>query len=450
MELPDTGSHEHADYSHDTMAYQQNQMLTPPDSVAESSFSHFGEDASLAEALSNYQSCHDCTTLTTVPHHHHPPGRLAGASATLDGHFCCSWLLHEDQPCYLCFQSAEALDHHIKNDHAGKDGTYRCHWQICAKHDKFHQTSEPINFSNKPKLMRHVHSHTGYKPFTCPFPGCDKGFVTREQLKNHETTHTKTRRFKCDKCDKAFAVKSALTTHFTAVHLEEKLHKCEVCGKGFADSSNLSKHKQTHWRDQHKGGVRKQRSRRNTSSAVSCRSTPSLSTPSMEPATPTLEHYNVQHKHHPPPPPGFMLPPSVPKLPVHTPCSTLPAVPCCGVPADLPTKATASSVAEFDPNCFCCDQACPPPDGPATPCEESDVCDRDGFCDLPGCLGEGTCEAGSSCPEVAMSVYCCEDQVCGGTHMPYQWEDLLGNEVRKGIGFSAMELEREFEGMHGS
>ena len=270
-----------------------------------------------AAALANYQPCDDCSpsTQTAIPHHHHPPGRLAGASATLAGHFCCSWLI-EGQPCFLCFESAQALDNHIKNDHAGKDGTYRCLWQDCCKHDPSTNTSGCCNFGNKPKLMRHVHSHTGYKPFPCPYSGCDKGFVTKEQLKNHETTHTKSREYICEQCGKAFAVKSALTTHITAVHEEKKIHSCETCGKAFADSSNLSKHKQTHYRD---SGVRKQRSRRARSTATaSTRSSPSLPTPSIEPTTPFA---SIPQEYVPT---RMMAPPALPKPAVPNPLSSMP------------------------------------------------------------------------------------------------------------------------------
>lgn len=110
------------------------------ESSAESTFSLGDEE--FAAALANYEPCDDCSpaTKTAIPHHHHPSGRLPGASPTLAGHFCCSWLI-QGQPCFLCFESAQALDNHIKNDHAGKDGTYRCLWQDCCKHDACTKTS---------------------------------------------------------------------------------------------------------------------------------------------------------------------------------------------------------------------------------------------------------------------------------------------------------------------
>lgn len=405
-------------------------------------------DEEFAAALANYQPCDDCSpaTQTVIPHHHHPSGRLAGASATLAGHFCCSWLV-QGQPCFLCFESAQALDNHIKNDHAGKDNTYRCLWQDCCKQDPTTKQSGPINFGNKPKLMRHVHSHTGYKPFPCPYPGCDKGFVTKEQLKNHETTHTKSRKYKCDQCGKAFAVKSALTTHITAVHEEKKTHRCDLCGKAFADSSNLSKHKQTHFRD---SGVRKSRSRRGTSTTTttSTRSSPSLSTPSMEPVTPlaTIPQEYVT--------PGMMAPPALPKLTVPNPLSGMPPASCSFVS----NTSTASSPPPdgFDPNCYCCEQQCSPPAGPASPCDDPDDCDRDGFCDLPDCYVQNGCGSTLSSPAMPMSTYHCNDAILAHDQIEqlqnyqpsYRWEDMMEQEPQK--GFEHMDLGEQFTNMHGS
>lgn len=425
--------------------------LNPPngtdafmESSNESPFSMGDEE--FAAVLANYQPCDDCSpsTKTAIPHHHHPPGRLAGASATLAGHFCCSWLI-QGQPCFLCFESAQALDNHIKNDHAGKDGTYRCLWQDCCKHDPTTKMPGSINFGNKPKLMRHVHSHTGYKPFPCPYPGCDKGFVTKEQLKNHETTHTKSRKYKCQQCGKAFAVKSALTTHITAVHEEKKTHKCDICGKAFADSSNLSKHKQTHFRD---SGVRKQRGRRGMSISTantSTRSSPSLSTPSIEPMTPlaTMQPEYV--------PTGMMAPPTLPKLSVPNPLLGMPQA----THSFISTASTASSPPpdNFDPNCYCCEQRCSPPVGPATPCNDADDCDRDGFCDLPDCFVENDCVSGISCPEMPMSTYQCNDPILAHHEIEslrnYQpWEELMVQDPQRSFG--QMEMDGQFANIHGS
>ncbi|KAI7277275.1 hypothetical protein KC345_g6705 [Hortaea werneckii] len=199
-----------------------------------------------------------------------PTSRLAGEPAFCAGRHCCQW----SDGSYVCnnhYPSAEDLDRHVAQDHAGKlpsgqpSGEYHCHWAGCSKTE---------SFGNKPKLTRHIHSHTGHKPHQCRHPGCGKGFVTKEQLKNHETTHTKTKQHVCPECGKGFAVKTALTSHMN-VHRGTKPYICDECGKGFADSSNLSKHKAIHKR----AALKKSHSRRQ-SACTSCHDS-ALASPSL-------------------------------------------------------------------------------------------------------------------------------------------------------------------------
>ncbi|WPG99146.1 Hypothetical protein R9X50_00195700 [Acrodontium crateriforme] len=172
-----------------------------------------------------------------------PSTRLAGEPAYCSGRHCCQWTV-DGFICNNHYASAADLDRHVATEHAGRlpngrpSGDYRCHWAGCSKSE---------SFGNKPKLTRHLHSHTGHKPHPCLHPGCGKGFVTKEQLKNHETTHTKSKDHICPECGKGFAVKTALTSHMN-VHRGAKPYICDECGKGFADSSNLSKHKAIHKR----------------------------------------------------------------------------------------------------------------------------------------------------------------------------------------------------------
>lgn len=159
------------------------------------------------------------------------PG-LAGAPALVNGHYCCQWS-GNGMACRHKFLDAKSLNDHIRTCHVRGAGTFVCQWSGCDKG----------SFPTANKLVRHVHSHTGYKPFPCSH--CSQAFVTKDQLDKHLTTHTGAKDFVCTwpGCGRSFAVKHALDGHMNSVHLKAKKHICPFCMQAFDDSSNLSKHK---------------------------------------------------------------------------------------------------------------------------------------------------------------------------------------------------------------
>ena len=89
-----------------------------------------------------------------------------------------------------------------------------------------------------------MRSHTGQKPYECK--ACGLGFSKKESLKQHEYTHEKEKKFKCDKCpdDRFFRTPHGLRQHM--IFHGEKRYKCLKCEKMFHTSSDLKRHAQIH------------------------------------------------------------------------------------------------------------------------------------------------------------------------------------------------------------
>ncbi|KAK5132904.1 hypothetical protein LTR08_008350 [Meristemomyces frigidus] len=328
-----------------------------------------------------HASQHALPTSTAHPYPPTPSSRLAGEPAFCAGRHCCQWAV-AGYTCNNHYPSAADLDHHVATHHAGRhpnghpSGDYHCHWAGCCK---------PESFGNKPKLTRHIHSHTGHKPHQCHFPDCGKGFVTKEQLKNHETTHTRTKEHVCPECGKGFAVKTALTSHMN-VHKGAKPYVCDECGKGFADSSNLSKHKAIHKR----AGLKKSHTRRQSENCHTCADPGSLSSFGTLAGVAAAASPYAPAFHRPYLPDDFAATPSI-----ESSAGQLTEEDYCGLPcfdAHCPDNAripcrSASPCKSAPCSIRACSEPCVFP-----PCE-ADACEHEQIaCDSPDCdLTEDVC-----------------------------------------------------------
>ncbi|KZT10085.1 uncharacterized protein LAESUDRAFT_722235 [Laetiporus sulphureus 93-53] len=141
--------------------------------------------------------------------------------------------------CGQTFPSCDELTAHIAMTHVGGGRAhYDCHWDTCSRHDDH-------GFASKQKILRHLQSHTGHRPFQCEI--CRQNFSEAATLAQHMRRHTQEKPYVCDYpgCGKAFAITGALTIH-KRTHNGHKPFKCTYCDRAFAESSNLSKHLRTH------------------------------------------------------------------------------------------------------------------------------------------------------------------------------------------------------------
>ena len=119
-----------------------------------------------------------------------------------------------------------------------KRKTLACTWEGCGK-----------LCPCKSKLIVHMRTHTGEKPFICSWDGCESAFRRKEHLTIHKRTHTGDKPFKCDwdGCESAFSVSCSLTTH-KRTHTGEKPYKCDWggCDSAFSKSDGLTRHLRTH------------------------------------------------------------------------------------------------------------------------------------------------------------------------------------------------------------
>lgn len=149
----------------------------------------------------------------------------------------CGW-----EHCNQSFSTHAELTEHIARDHIGSGkNEYECRWVGCKR------AEEGRAFSQRQKVLRHMQTHTGDRPYVCRV--CEKRFSEPATLTQHMRIHTQERPYKCDfpGCNKSFSVAGSLTIH-KRTHTGDRPFVCPVqgCGKQFAESSNLNKHMRIH------------------------------------------------------------------------------------------------------------------------------------------------------------------------------------------------------------
>ena len=82
--------------------------------------------------------------------------------------------------------------------------------------------------------------------FCCSFGECDREYKSKFILKKHILIwHLNSISFTCKVCNKKFVSKQNLREH-NFIHLNKKPFRCTFCGKKFRQSSQLCLHKRSH------------------------------------------------------------------------------------------------------------------------------------------------------------------------------------------------------------
>ena len=97
-------------------------------------------------------------------------------------------------------------------------------------------------------LANHMKVHgdsvilTTPRPYLCRF--CSKPMRRRDELEEHERSHTKEKPFECNICGAKFASRKAWRGH-ASLHTGEKKYKCNLCDRRFRLKTNQYIHERT-------------------------------------------------------------------------------------------------------------------------------------------------------------------------------------------------------------
>lgn len=113
---------------------------------------------------------------------------------------------------------------------------YSCTWPGCD-----------ASFSQAPHLTAHMQMHTNSKPHVCNWPGCKAAYCSKSPLTEHMSVHTKEKPLRCTwpGCEASFSFQTYMKVH-KRIHMGERSYKCSWpgCQAAFTQVGHLKGHKQ--------------------------------------------------------------------------------------------------------------------------------------------------------------------------------------------------------------
>ena len=134
--------------------------------------------------------------------------------------------------CTMIFDSLEEYQKHIKTH----ENLFKCEYPGCEK-----------QFLDKLNLKKHYKFHFPSKKIHfCPYPGCNKSFTASYNLTIHYRIHKGDRPYECEKCGQKFYDRANYKYHISVKHLDIKI-KDRICKhKGCNHISKTSKQNLIH------------------------------------------------------------------------------------------------------------------------------------------------------------------------------------------------------------
>ena len=167
----------------------------------------------------------------------------------LDSHTDSSY---ECEHCNKVFKSKRGMERHKRTECEAELYRFKCPYPRCDRgfpsqeemeaHHKIHNKTCEVcgkTFELRRRYVEHIASHSDVRPFECQ--QCGMTFKTKAALTTHAERHSDKPRFQCSLCDKIFRLKCHLKEH-SRVHTAERPFSCPQCPKKFKSAKCVKAH----------------------------------------------------------------------------------------------------------------------------------------------------------------------------------------------------------------